>query len=1107
LRVEQLESRDLLSTLPAGFQEDLVAGGLYEPTSMAVAPDGRIFVTEKPYGVRVIQDGQLLSTPFVSLTVERSGERGVQSVVFDPSFTQNRYVYVYYTHRTASGSFDRLSRFTASSANPNVAEAGSELVLLDGIPTMEPGFHNGGVMQFGADGMLYLGIGDTGDTALPQDLSKLQGKILRLNLATYPNLLPSDNPYVNTPGARGEIWALGFRNPFTGDMVPGTSRLLVGDVGGDNWEEIDEVLRGANYGWPLAEGMSTNPNFTNPLYTYEHDNNQGAAIVGGEFYTGANFPASYNGKYFFADYVRGFLKTFDLTTRAVESFGDEVLIPVDVANAPDGSLYWLSLGFGSDTNGALYQIRYVGTNRAPLAVAAANPTNGSTPLTVAFDGTASSDPDGDTLVSYAWNFGDGQTGTGATVAHEYAVAGTYSAVLTVSDGQTTGQSQPITISVGNTAPTPTITLPELDATYRAGDTINFSGSATDPQEGPLAASALEWAVVFHHNQHTHPFLVFPGVASGSFQIPLTGEIAPDQWYRITLTATDSGGLKQSVSRDVIPVTSTFTLASNLAGASLLLDGQPTPAGTTIEGVVNMTRTIEAPATQLVGGRMYKFVSWSDGGTARHDIATPLSPTTFTAQYQAMALAATYAGTPPAGTLPGKTVSFPLTITNVGSETWLSSGTTKVRLGVYLNGRSDLPNDWPTQPVRFSLPRNVAPGQSVTINVSLKAPTTPGNYVLRARMVKENVAWFEPLFKSDFQVQTLAASYAGNVPTVWSTKQTQSYQITVTNTGTATWNAGGTDKVRLAVWFGGSSDKPPTGSSQPMRVALPRDILPGESVTLSVSIAAPSSAGNYTLRHRMIKETVGYFSEMLRTAVSVEVFSARITGSQPTTWLNNESKTYSLTIKNQGSKTWNATGNYPVRLGVYFGGTSDAMPYYPVEPQRFDLPRDVAPGQSLTMTVNVVAPNTGGNYVLRARMVKELVAWGNEMLKTNVVVQTLAASYAAAVPTNWNAGETKSYSLTVTNTGTAAWDLTGTNPVHLGVYFGGANPAPGSGADEPIRFNLAPGNVTSIAPGQSATLTVTITAPLTPGQYTLRHRLVKEHVNWFNEFLATTVTVS
>src|SRR5438067_9190480 len=192
LSVEQLETRQMLATLPSGFEMDLVASGLYEPTAMTVAPDGRLFVTEKPFGVRVIDHGTLLPTPFLTLPVERSGERGVDGIALDPDFEHNGFVYIYYTRLEGTNAFDRLSRFTVSATDPNVADPASERVLVDSVPTVSPGYHNGGMLQFGADGMLYVGIGDTMNTALPQDLTKIQGKILRINPAGYPNIIPSD---------------------------------------------------------------------------------------------------------------------------------------------------------------------------------------------------------------------------------------------------------------------------------------------------------------------------------------------------------------------------------------------------------------------------------------------------------------------------------------------------------------------------------------------------------------------------------------------------------------------------------------------------------------------------------------------------------------------------------------------------------------------------------------------------------------------------------------------------------------------------------------------------------------------------------------------------
>jgi glucose/arabinose dehydrogenase len=405
LGLERLEQRlALASSLPPGFTETVVATNIIEPNSMTLAPDGRIFVTEKRTGIRVIENGVVLPTRFVTLTVEQGGERGVQNVIFDPNYAVNGYVYVYYTRFASSGSYDRLSRFQANPANPNVALPG-ETVIIDKIPTVAPGFHNGGFMEFGADGMLYLGIGDLGSSTNVQSLNTINGKILRLNAAAFdptkpidvgtynpavPNpLVPADNPFVNTPGAWPIVYAYGVRNPFTGDIKPGTSTIYINDVGGGIAEEINQLAAGANYGWPVAEGPSSNPAFTNPTFSYPHvPVGSGAAIAGGGFYTGSAFPSAYHNTYFYSDYVLGFIRNFNPATGTSTPFASDVFIPVDIDQGPDGSLYWLSHGPGGGAIGSVYKITYTPTgNQAPTAVATAtSPTSGLPPLTVRFYG-------------------------------------------------------------------------------------------------------------------------------------------------------------------------------------------------------------------------------------------------------------------------------------------------------------------------------------------------------------------------------------------------------------------------------------------------------------------------------------------------------------------------------------------------------------------------------------------------------------------------------------------------------------------------------------------------------------------------------------------------
>jgi glucose/arabinose dehydrogenase/PKD repeat protein len=621
------------STLPDGFEESLLVEGLDTPTSMAFAPDGRIFVAEKAGRVRIVADGVLRPTPFLTMSVSTGFEHGLDGIVLDPQFATNRYLYVYYAPPTRTT--NRLSRFTASVADPFVVEPNSEVVLIDGIPG-STGFHNGGFLHFGTDGMLYVGTGDSAVKTVVQDLGTLGGKILRIDPASYPNVVPPDNPFVATAGARGEIWAVGVRNPFSGAIDPATGLLYVNDVGAEAWEEIDDVRRGMNYGWPVVEGPGTNPAYVDPIHAYPHAGT-GAAITGGVFYRGAQFPAAFQGKYFFADYVRRFVRVLDPEDATVSDFVTDAPPVLDLDVGPDGSLYALVKNDGTYafSNSAIRVIAYVGAaNRAPSAVAAADPTSGAPPLAVAFSGAGSDDPDGDAL-TYTWDFGDGSApGDGVEAEHVYATPGTFFAVLTVRDpGGLEAVSDPITITTDDTPPVAEIVSPEDGSRYRAGDTITFAGLGIDAEDGELPDSAYTWEVVLHHNTHVHPGLgPFSGAHLGSFDVPLVGETDPDQWYRFHLVVTDSSGLTGRAAVDVVPETGEVSLVTNVPGLALALDEQTVAAPFTFVGVAGAPRTIEAPLEQRIGGITYAFRSWSDGGESTHAIETPSDTRVVTASY-------------------------------------------------------------------------------------------------------------------------------------------------------------------------------------------------------------------------------------------------------------------------------------------------------------------------------------------------------------------------------------------------------------------------------------------------------------------------------------------
>ncbi len=340
--------------LPAGFQDVTVASGLSNPTAMEFAPDGRLFVTQQGGQLRVIKNGALLPTPFLTLTVNASGERGLLGIAFDPNFSGNQFIYVYYT-ATSPAIHNRISRFTASGdvADPAVPE----VVLLDFDNLSSATNHNGGAIHFGLDGKLYAAHGENANGSNAQSLNNLLGKIIRMNPVPDPtDQVPVDNPFFSTASGKNRlIWTMGLRNPFTFSIQPVTGLTFVNDVGQNTFEEVNDARAGRNFGWPTTEGPfdgAAFPQFTNPVYSYQHSGGTptGCAITGGAFYNpvASTFPASYVGKYFFAEFCSGWIYYIDPASPATATqFAASISSPVDLKVGPDGALYYLARGAGS----------------------------------------------------------------------------------------------------------------------------------------------------------------------------------------------------------------------------------------------------------------------------------------------------------------------------------------------------------------------------------------------------------------------------------------------------------------------------------------------------------------------------------------------------------------------------------------------------------------------------------------------------------------------------------------------------------------------------------------------------------------------------------------
>ena len=414
---------------PGDFQTSLVVGdGLNGPSGFDIAPDGRIFVLERSGTIKIIKNGQLLPTPFADLPSEDTGDRGLIGIAFDPEFgVANHHVYFYYTGH------DLLNHVVRFSAADDVGTDGPLELFRTTSPSQLA--HVGGSIGFGPDGKLYVAVGDNGNGALAQQLDNPHGKILRIN---KDGSIPADNPFAGQPGKLGAIWAYGFRNPWRFQFDSATGLLYGADVGEFSWEEVNRIVKGANYGWPLQEGMCTSgcSAYVNPIHTYAHDG-ASAAVTGGPVYRNEMFPAEYRGDLFFADYAMGFIKNADLDSAgnitAVHDFDNDAGSVVDLKVAPDGSLYYITY-----YPGAMYRVTYNVASHVPVAKASADVATGVEPLEVHFSSAGSQDPDGDPL-TYRWTFGDGTTSTEENPTKTYEAKGVYTARLTVSAGAERGQ--------------------------------------------------------------------------------------------------------------------------------------------------------------------------------------------------------------------------------------------------------------------------------------------------------------------------------------------------------------------------------------------------------------------------------------------------------------------------------------------------------------------------------------------------------------------------------------------------------------------------------------------------------------------------------------------
>ena len=716
------------AALPQNFRETGHFTGLRAPTSTAFAPDGKAFITEKR-GIVKVFDGlsDTSSQTVIDLRTEvfNWNDRGLTSVAVDPAYPAEPYIYIVYARDAEPGG--DAPRWGGTSDNDDCPDStngclGTGRVARVQVDTsigvavgpaqplvtdwcMQFGSHAIDDVRFGPDGYLYVSGGDGASYSFPDwgqqgnacgdpptpgaslsppdamggalrsqsarrpasETASLSGSVVRIDPVT--GAAAPGNPFASAQDdVRQRIIAYGMRNPFRFAFRPGTDELWIGDVGNNNYEEVNFVAdvnddSAENFGWPCYEGPRAwgafdNVNVTlceslyaegsaaSPAFAYAHDSlvvpgencSTGSSSISGlEFYSGTSYPARFRGGLFFADYARACLWFAPAGADGrpdfsqVETFATAAgtFRPVHITTGPGDDLYLTDV-----SGGLVRRISYEGGNQTPVASVSASVTSGSAPLDVDFSAADSFDPDGSAL-TYTWDLdGDGafDDATGATTSWTYSDPAQVLVRVQVTDDDGASDEASVVISAGNDPPQAEITSPLADATWSVGDTVTVTGVGTDQQDGQLSAESMEWEAVLKHcpsNCHEH----FLGTWTGDSSITLT---APDHeypsWIEVTLTVTDLQGLSASTTRRLDPAVTSLGFRTEPAGLSVIsgLDSTRTPFDQPV--IVGSTNSITAPEFQTLDGRRYQFESWADGGDRSQLLLAAPDPQILTARY-------------------------------------------------------------------------------------------------------------------------------------------------------------------------------------------------------------------------------------------------------------------------------------------------------------------------------------------------------------------------------------------------------------------------------------------------------------------------------------------
>jgi glucose/arabinose dehydrogenase len=657
------------SAVPTDFSLTNIAPSIDRGTAIVQVADGRLFIAELGGDLKTYKSGTVTTLHHFPTSNARS-EQGLFGLVEDPNYASNGWMYVHYFVYVNGGDQDYhvIMRFTLSqplNGTPQYVDGSERLVYR--LPNLPSGAsrHNGGQLVFGNDGYLWMAKGEGEHQEQAEITTNVFGKIIRID----PYSTSASNDDVNghygiPPGNAGlpkpEIYAIGFRNPWSFAKDPSSDDLYIGDVGGT--EEINRIIpsqhAGKKFGWG-AGGNSGAYNCGDAAYVCPMLWYNGGAITGVAVKRplAGNWPSQYVNAVFYSDHNGNWIRYTPIGQNNGQAFDASGHQPLGLmVGKVDGNLYYCRYN-----GGGLWQIKYEGPAQVQPAItgqpsdATVNSGNTAT-FSVAATGNG---------LAYQWQYQPSGSSTYANLADDAVYSGTATATLTIkateaqagryravaanSVGSATSNGALLTVNPRNDPPVLAITSPAEGALFTIPEQISFSATATDPEQGALPASAFHWAIELGHRTsptqfHTHPVTLFDGIKSGSFASTVEAEPSPQVWLLIICSVTDNANNTVKDTVLVYPRLVSLDVKSVPTGLSIVTMDQ-FRTDTTIQAAIGNDGRINGNTPQILNATRYDFDHWTFGGAVPAGLNATDVFQTFKVPDGSAAFTANYRATP------------------------------------------------------------------------------------------------------------------------------------------------------------------------------------------------------------------------------------------------------------------------------------------------------------------------------------------------------------------------------------------------------------------------------------------------------------------------------